>query len=92
MTSELIERHLKAVSKWQQTGDAIQRVFDRGDFDGSIRFVDAIAVAANAANHHPDIGIAWNRVTVTLSTHDAGGLTEKDFALAAQIDDLSKAS
>jgi 4a-hydroxytetrahydrobiopterin dehydratase len=70
-------------------GNAIERTYDRGDFNGSIRFVDAVAEAANAADHHPDLSISWNRVTVTLSSHDAGGVTERDFALATAIDAIA---
>ena len=65
------------------------RTYDRGDFDGSIAFVNAIAAAANAADHHPDLALSWNRVTVRLSSHDAGGITERDLRLAAQIDALA---
>ena len=74
---------------WQQDGKAIVRTFDRGDFNGSIAFVNAIAAAANAADHHPDLSISWNRVTVRLWSHDAGKVTERDLRLAAQIDALA---
>ncbi len=84
-----IRERLTSLAGWHHTGNAIERTFDRGDFNGSIRFVNAIAVAANAADHHPDLGIAWNRVTVTLSSHDVGGVSERDFALAGVIDSLA---
>lgn len=74
---------------WQRVGDAIQRVFDRGDFVGAVEFVNAIVPMAEAANHHPDIAISWKDVTVTLSTHSEGGLTAKDFSLAREIDGLA---
>jgi len=51
-------------------------------------FVNSVALLAEKANHHPDIDIRWNTITLTLSTHSAGGLTEKDFTLAAEIDAL----
>jgi 4a-hydroxytetrahydrobiopterin dehydratase len=54
-----------------------------------MKFVDAVAVAAEQAWHHPDIDIRWNKVTLALTTHDAGGLTQKDFDLARQFDQLS---
>ena len=73
---------------WRLTGNAIEKVFDRENFDGSLAFVNAVAAAANAANHHPDVTIQWNRVTLTLSTHVAGGLTDRDFALAKAIEAL----
>jgi 4a-hydroxytetrahydrobiopterin dehydratase len=84
-----IEAAVAALPGWHHRGNAIERVFDRETFDGSIAFVNAVAAAANAANHHPDIGISWNRVSITLSSHDAGGLTGRDFALARTIDALA---
>jgi 4a-hydroxytetrahydrobiopterin dehydratase len=69
-------------------GDALVRVFDRGDFKGSVAFVNEILPLAEAANHHPDVEINWKDVTVTLSTHSEGGVTDKDFALAREIDAL----
>jgi 4a-hydroxytetrahydrobiopterin dehydratase len=76
------------VPGWARDESEIVRSFDRGDFNGSIAFVNAIAAAANAADHHPDLAISWNEVMVRLSSHDAGGLTERDFALARTIDRL----
>jgi 4a-hydroxytetrahydrobiopterin dehydratase len=78
------------VPGWTREGEEIVRTFDRGNFNGSIAFVNAIATAANAADHHPDIAIAWNDVTLRLSSHDAHGLTERDFGLARTIDDLAR--
>jgi len=89
LSDEAIARQLTAVPGWTREGGEIVRTFDRGNFNGSIAFVNAIAAAANAADHHPDIAIAWNRVTVRLSSHDAKGLTERDFALARTIDGLA---
>jgi len=88
LPDDAIARGLATLPAWKRAGDAIERTYDRGDFDGSIAFVNAIAAAANAADHHPDLAIAWNRVTVRLSSHDAGGITERDLRLAAQIDAL----
>ena len=76
---------------WQRVGDAIERVFDCGDFVGAVDFMNRIVPLAEAANHHPDIAISWKNVTVTLTTHSEGGLTDKDFALARQIDALDQA-
>jgi 4a-hydroxytetrahydrobiopterin dehydratase len=84
-----IARALAALPGWSRDGDEIVRTFDRGNFNGSIAFVNAVAAAANAADHHPDLAIAWNDVTVRLSSHDAHGLTERDFALARAIDGLA---
>jgi 4a-hydroxytetrahydrobiopterin dehydratase len=75
---------------WHHRGNAIERTYDRRDFNGSIAFVNAIAEAANAMDHHPDIAIAWNEVKLTLCSHDAGGLTDRDFALAERIDQIAQ--
>ncbi|HEV8021776.1 MAG TPA: 4a-hydroxytetrahydrobiopterin dehydratase [Candidatus Lustribacter sp.] len=88
LPDDAIARELAKLAGWSREGGEIVRTYDRGNFNGSIAFVNAIAAAANAADHHPDIAIAWNRVTVRLSSHDARGLTERDFALARTIDGL----
>ena len=89
LPDDAIVRKLAALPGWARAGDEIVRTYDRGNFNGSIAFVNAIAAAANAADHHPDIAISWNDVTVRLSSHDAHGLTDRDFALAATIDALA---
>jgi 4a-hydroxytetrahydrobiopterin dehydratase len=80
---------LAAVPLWARRGDAIVRTYQFKDFPAAVKFVDAVAVAAEQAWHHPDIDIRWNKVTLVLTTHDAGGLTNKDFDLARQFDQLS---
>jgi 4a-hydroxytetrahydrobiopterin dehydratase len=87
-TSAQIKMSLATVPNWKKKGDAILRTFQFKDFPAAIKFVNALAKLAEKANHHPDIDIRWNKVTLTLSTHDAGGLTEKDFDLAKQFDGL----
>jgi 4a-hydroxytetrahydrobiopterin dehydratase len=87
--ADAVARELATLPGWSRDGDALVRFYARGDFDGSIAFVNAIAAAANAANHHPDIAIAWDRVTVRLRSHDAGGITARDVALARTIDALA---
>jgi 4a-hydroxytetrahydrobiopterin dehydratase len=77
---------LAALPGWDRKGDAIVRAFTFPTFAEGIRFVDRVAVLADAADHHPDIDIRWTTVTMALSTHSAGGLTAKDFDLAARID------
>lgn len=89
LPDDAVIRELAALPDWAREGAEIVRTFDRGNFNGSIAFVNAIATAANAADHHPDIAISWNDVTVRLSSHDAHGLTERDFALARAIDALA---
>jgi 4a-hydroxytetrahydrobiopterin dehydratase len=73
---------------WEREGNAITRTVKLGDFRDAVIYVGAVAHLAQVANHHPDIAISWNKVTLTLSTHSAGGLTGADFALAAQISAL----
>lgn len=73
---------------WDREGDEIVKVVKAKDFAGALAFVNAVGERAEAANHHPDIDIRWNTVTLRLSTHSEGGLTEKDTALAAEIDGI----
>jgi 4a-hydroxytetrahydrobiopterin dehydratase len=80
---------LASVPDWKFQDAAITRTFQFKDFPAAIKFVNAVADIAEASWHHPDIDIRWNKVTLTLTTHDAGGLTEKDFTLAKQFDGLS---
>jgi 4a-hydroxytetrahydrobiopterin dehydratase len=89
LDDQQIEAHLSRVSGWVRDGAAIVRDCKLADFAAAIAVVDAVAVVAELANHHPDILVhGWNRLRLTLSTHSAGGLTAADFALAAQIDAL----
>jgi 4a-hydroxytetrahydrobiopterin dehydratase len=81
-----IEAKLAALEGWERRGDAIAKAFDRGDFVGSVRFVDSLVAPAEEMNHHPDLEISWATVTVTISTHSEGGLTAADFELATKID------
>jgi len=75
---------------WIRDGDAIAKEFTLdGGFMGSVGFVNRLAEAAEAADHHPDLAISWNRVTVTLSTHSEGGVTDKDLAMAAEAERLA---
>jgi 4a-hydroxytetrahydrobiopterin dehydratase len=89
LTRDEIVHELESLPDWHHRGNAIEKHFDRGNFDGSIAFVNAVAAVANAQDHHPDITISWNTVTFTISSHDAGGLTNRDFRLAAAIDALA---
>jgi 4a-hydroxytetrahydrobiopterin dehydratase len=83
-----IKSALATVPAWQKKGDTITRLYQFKDFPAAIKFVNAVARLAEKAWHHPDIDIRWNKVTLTLTTHDAGGLTKKDFALAKKFDRL----
>jgi 4a-hydroxytetrahydrobiopterin dehydratase len=84
-----IATRLGTLPDWQHRGNALEKHFDRGNFDGSLAFVNEVAKIANAQDHHPDIAISWNMVTVTLSSHDAGGITDRDFKLASAIEQLA---
>ena len=71
---------------WKKKGAMIARTYEFKDFVAAMKFVNAVARLAEKAWHHPDIDIRWNKVTLALTTHDEGGLTEKDFALAKKFD------
>lgn len=83
-----VKASLAAVPAWARARKAIRRTFEFADFPAAIKFVNAVARAAEKAGHHPDIDIRWNRVALTLTTHDAGGLTARDFELARKCDAL----
>jgi 4a-hydroxytetrahydrobiopterin dehydratase len=85
--SEIDER-LGGLKGWERSGDAIVKQFDKGDFKGSVEFVNRLTPEAEEMNHHPDLEISWKTVTVTITTHSEGGLTDGDFALARRIDSL----
>ena len=86
LTEAQIDEQLKALPEWSLVGEAIQRTYQFKDFVNSMKFVNAVAIEAEAVQHHPDILIRYSRVTLTLATHDAGGITLKDFSLAAFSD------
>jgi 4a-hydroxytetrahydrobiopterin dehydratase len=88
LSDEEIDGRLQGISGWDREGDAIRKDFKKDDFKGSVDFVNRLMPTAEAMNHHPDLAISWDTVTVTISTHSEGGLTENDFDLAARIDAL----
>jgi len=88
LTLAQIKTALPSVPDWKKKGSAITRTYQFKDFPAAIKFVDKLARVAEKAWHHPDIDIRWNKVTLVLTTHDAGGLTRKDFNLAKQFDAL----
>jgi 4a-hydroxytetrahydrobiopterin dehydratase len=88
LNSTEIKSALADVPEWKKKASAISRTFEFDDFAAAMKFTNAVARLAEKANHHPDIDIRWNKVTLALSTHDAGGLTAKDFQLAQRIDKL----
>lgn len=84
-----MQERLAGLDGWERSGAAIEKSFGRGDFVGSVEFVSKLVEPAEAMNHHPDLAISWDTVTVTISTHSEGGLTAGDFELAAKIDALA---
>lgn len=83
-----VQRELAETPGWERAGDAIVRTVEFADFKEAMGFVNRVAEVAEEANHHPDITIQWNKVTLTQSTHVAGGLTEHDFRLARRLNAL----
>lgn len=83
-----IQRGLGDLPGWTRKGDALTRTFQFATFGAAMDFVNGVAGAAERANHHPDIDIRYNKVTCSLSTHDAGGITQKDLDLAVQVEAL----
>jgi 4a-hydroxytetrahydrobiopterin dehydratase len=90
LTDDQITAELTESPGWSLENSEITRTVERKDFKDALLFTNAVGYLAEAANHHPDIDIRWNKVTLTLSTHSAGGLTAADFALARQISALSQ--
>ena len=88
LTAKEISLNLKGVPKWTKRAKTIQRTFEFEDFAGSIDFVNRVARKAKKADHHPDIDIRFDKVTLKLTTHDEGGISEKDFSLARQCDEI----
>lgn len=88
LSSDEIRKALAGHPGWSLHEDSIKREFAFKDFTEAMGFVNHVAELAEEASHHPDIDIRWNQVTLALSTHSEGGLTEKDFSLAGQIDAL----
>lgn len=86
--AEILEG-LNEIPDWKRVGETVERTFEFPDFNVAIAFVGKVAWAAEKVNHHPDIDIRWNRVRLALTTHDAGGLTDLDFGLAAKCNTLA---
>jgi 4a-hydroxytetrahydrobiopterin dehydratase len=84
-----IQRALGSLPGWSRRGDVLTKIYAWPTFAAGIEFVNRVARAADAADHHPDIDIRYTKVTCTLSTHDAGGITEADLTLARRIEEIS---
>jgi len=88
LRSAQIKKALASVKGWKKKGSTITRTYQLKDFPAALRFVNAVGRRAEKEWHHPDIDIRWNKVILTLTTHDAGGLTKKDFKLARMFDSI----
>lgn len=83
-----LSRH--RVPHWTRRGAVLRRTFEFNDFVAAMKFVNSVARVAEKVQHHPDIDIRWNRVTLRLTTHDANGLTERDFSLAERCQAIAE--
>jgi len=88
LNDQEIASRIESLEGWSREGAEILKQFSFRDFVGAMAFVNAVALRAEAVNHHPDIDIRWNKVLLRLSTHSKGGLTESDFDLASKINAL----
>jgi 4a-hydroxytetrahydrobiopterin dehydratase len=91
LTADEAKALLRSTPGWALDGDAIRRKFTFPGFADAVAFVVRVGFDAEAADHHPDILVNYKRVTLTYSTHSAGGLTDKDFAGAAKANELARA-
>ena len=87
-TSTEIEKHLAQLKGWKLKKDSVYKEFKFKDFSAAFGFMARVALEAEKLNHHPDWKNVYNKVSITLSTHDAGGLTQLDFKLAKLIDNF----
>ncbi|MGQ0803912.1 MAG: 4a-hydroxytetrahydrobiopterin dehydratase [Actinomycetota bacterium] len=81
-----IKRGLANLTGWSRSGDEIEKTFELPTFPDAVAFVTRVGFLAEAANHHPDLDVRYRKVRVALSTHSEGGITEKDLALAGEIE------
>lgn len=88
LSDEEIASSLLEVPRWSLKGKAIQRTWKFKDFKEALAFINRVGDLAETENHHPDLWNSWNRVKLSLTTHDSGGLTARDFKLAKRIDAL----
>ncbi len=89
MADPEIEARLAEHPGWERQGSAISKSFRRGDFVGSVNFIQSLVGPAEEMSHHPDLEVSWDTVTVSLCTHSDGGVTAADFELASKIDALA---
>ncbi len=92
LSEQEITQQIKSLPEWTLEGKELRRTFQFKNFVEAIDFVNRLVEPAETAGHHPDLAISYNKVTVSLTTHDAGGLTQKDFDLAKTISQLAASS
>jgi 4a-hydroxytetrahydrobiopterin dehydratase len=90
MSGDEVKRALADLPGWEVKEDALTRTYTHPSFAEAIVFVNAVAHLAELANHHPDVDIRYSTIRVATTTHDQGGITEKDVALARSIDELRR--
>jgi 4a-hydroxytetrahydrobiopterin dehydratase len=89
LTPTEIKEKIAAIPEWKQKDQTLTRTFEFKNFVEAIAFVDQLVEPAEAAKHHPDIAISYNKVTLSLTSHEAGGITQADFDLAQTISELA---
>lgn len=89
LLNQSIEAALARTPGWEQKAECIVRTFKFDDFPAAVSFVNSLVSPAEEANHHPDIDIRWNKVKLSLTTHDQGGLTDLDFEMARRINQIA---
>ncbi|MEL6129363.1 MAG: 4a-hydroxytetrahydrobiopterin dehydratase [Cyanobacteria bacterium J06627_3] len=89
LTSAQIQSNLAALPDWTLEGTSIQLVLTFKNFIEAIEYINRLVEPAETAGHHPDLSISYNRVTISLTTHDAGGLTQQDFSLAKTLSQVA---
>lgn len=92
LTAVQVQEKLRPLSNWKLVGGEIVRQAEFKDFQAAMRFVNQVATEAEAAGHHPDIDIRYNKVRLALVSHDAGGITQRDFDLAGAIEAAFRAA
>jgi 4a-hydroxytetrahydrobiopterin dehydratase len=88
LTCDAIAERLKELNGWRAEDDALKRRFEFGNFTESLAFVNKIGAVAEAADHHPDIAFGWGYAEIAFTTHDRGGITDVDFAMAEKVSAL----
>jgi 4a-hydroxytetrahydrobiopterin dehydratase len=88
LSAAVVRRRLAGLKGWQLAGEAIEKQFTFSNFKEAMFFVNSVAGLAEQAGHHPDLSVVYNRVRLRLSTHDAGGITAKDFDLAKRVETI----